>query len=70
MKKSVRGLAILRKQKGLTQQQLADLLGMKKAWINNFESFIRPANAEMKRKICLFFDCSIEDFTKIHVVDK
>jgi len=54
-------IKILRKEKGLTQEQLADLLGLSaKSSIANYESGANAPSDEIKLKLCKLFDCSMD----------
>lgn len=47
----------LRQEKGMTQQQLAELLGISKASVQKYEQGdVLNLKAEMLRKLCLYFD--------------
>ena len=51
----------LRKEKGLTQEQLADILGLNaKSSIANYENGSNSPSDEIKLKMCELFDCSVD----------
>ncbi|MCI8481878.1 MAG: helix-turn-helix domain-containing protein [Clostridia bacterium] len=51
----------LRKEKSLTQEQLADILGLNaKSSIANYESGANSPSDEIKKKMCKEFDCSMD----------
>lgn len=50
----------LRKQSRLTQQELADELGVKRSTLANWECGTRPTDENLK-DIAEFFGCEIED---------
>lgn len=54
-------IKFLRKEKGYTQEQLADLLGLSaKSSIANYESGANAPSDEIKAKMCEVFDCSMD----------
>lgn len=51
----------LRKEKGLTQEQLAEVLGLNaKSSIANYESGANSPSDDIKKKMCELFDCSMD----------
>lgn len=56
-------LVQLRKQKGLTQEQLAQCLGVTRVAISLWESAKREPDLEMFRKMANVFDVSIDDLS-------
>ena len=56
-------LTQLRKQKGLTQEQLAENLGVTRVAISLWESAKREPDLEMFRKMANVFDVSIDDLS-------
>ena len=48
----------IRKEKGLTQQELADILGVSKATVAMYEINRNQPNLIILKKICLIFDIS------------
>lgn len=55
-------LRILRKERKLTQQQLADKLGMKRATISNYEIERRSPSLNELRRIAEFFGVGLDFF--------
>lgn len=54
-------IKLLRKEKGYTQEQLADLLGLNaKSSIANYESGANAPSDEIKAKICELFNCTMD----------
>lgn len=53
-------LASLRNNRGLTQDQIADILGIKRARYNSWENDIAKPNADMLNKLAEFFDVSVD----------
>ena len=56
-------LVQLRKQKGLTQEQLAQSLGVTRVAVSLWESAKREPDLEMFRKLANVFDVSIDDLS-------
>ena len=57
----------LRQQMGLTQQELANLIGTQKQYISNLETGIRNLDgirSETLQKLCSALNCTPEDFVK------
>lgn len=50
----------LRKDKGLTQKDLGDILGVGKTTISMYENGNSTPNDEIKLKICDYFDISLD----------
>lgn len=51
----------LRKEKGLTQEQLADILGLSaKSSIANYENGANSPSDDIKKKMCELFNCSMD----------
>lgn len=63
----------LRKGKGLTQQQLADILGIKRSTVANYEINRRAVGLEELRKIADYFGVGLDYFgindNKNHIYD-
>ena len=57
-----RNILYFRQQQGLTQQQLADALGIKKMAISNYEKGKRQPNIETVKAICKALDISLMQF--------
>lgn len=51
----------LRKQKNITQQNLAEKLNLSRAAINNYENGRAQPNFETLKKMSLIFNCTIDD---------
>ena len=57
-----RNILYFRQQQGLTQQQLADALGINKMAISNYEKGKRQPNIETVKVICKALDISLMQF--------
>lgn len=57
-----RNILYFRQQQGLTQQQLADALGINKMAISNYEKGKRQPNIETVKTICKALDISLMQF--------
>ena len=55
-------IKFLRKKKGLTQQQFADQIGIKRSLVGAYEEERADPKYDLLKKIALFFDVSIDDF--------
>ena len=55
-------IKFLRKKKGLTQQQFADEIGIKRSLVGAYEEERADPKYELLTKIALYFDVSIDDF--------
>lgn len=55
-------LKILRKQKGMTQQELADKLGVKRATVSNYEIGRRSPHLSELRRIAEYFGVGLDYF--------
>ena len=53
-------LKTLRKERSMTQQELADALGLSKSTVAYYEAGRRAPNIKMIHKICDFFGCSTD----------
>jgi len=62
-------IKFLRKKKGLTQQQFADELGIKRSLVGAYEEERADPKYDLLKKIALFFDISIDDFIN-EVIDE
>jgi transcriptional regulator with XRE-family HTH domain len=51
-------LKALRKERSMTQQELADALGLSKSTVAYYETGRRAPNIKMIHKICDFFGCT------------
>lgn len=57
-------IKILRKEQGLTQEQLGELLGVKTSTISMYEKNQRSANYETTIKLSEIFNCSLDYLIK------
>ena len=55
-------IKFLRKKKGLTQQQFAEQIGIKRSLVGAYEEERADPKYDLLKKIALFFDVSIDDF--------
>ncbi|GKX27889.1 transcriptional regulator [Vallitalea longa] len=53
-------LRLLRKSKGLTQEQLGEVVGKTKNNISQYERSARQADDETKKQLAIFFDVSMD----------
>src|SRR3954462_9481470 len=60
----------LRKKKGLTQQQFADELGIKRSLVGAYEEERAEPKYDLLKKIALYFDISVDDFINENINDK
>src|ERR1700761_166030 len=63
-------IKFLRKKKGLTQQQFADQVGIKRSLVGAYEEERAEPKYELLKTIALFFDISIDDFINEKIDDK
>jgi len=63
-------IKFLRKKKGLTQQQFADQLGIKRSLVGAYEEERADPKYDLLKKIALFFDISIDDFINETINEK
>ncbi|MDP9081524.1 MAG: LexA family transcriptional regulator [Bacteroidota bacterium] len=63
-------IKFLRKKKGLTQQQFADELGIKRSLVGAYEEERADPKYDLLKKIALFFDISIDDFINEEIDEK
>src|SRR6201985_3306493 len=63
-------IKFLRKKKGLTQQQFADELGIKRSLVGAYEEERADPKYDLLKKIALFFDVSIDDFINDEIDEK
>lgn len=54
-------LMFKRKEKGLTQKDLADMLGVKRMTIYNYEAGIRKPSIDRLKKIAGILECDITE---------
>ena len=55
-----RNIKVLRKQRGMTQKQLAELVGTSQSVIANYENGKRQPNMEMALKISIALEVSLD----------
>ncbi|RCH55258.1 transcriptional regulator [Mucilaginibacter hurinus] len=60
----------LRKKKGLTQQQFADQVGIKRSLVGAYEEQRAEPKYELLKTLATFFDVSIDDFINETINDK
>jgi transcriptional regulator with XRE-family HTH domain len=70
MSKIPSNIKYLRKKKGLTQQQFADQLGIKRSLVGAYEEERADPKYDLLKKIALFFDVSVDDFINENINDK
>jgi len=63
-------IKFLRKKKGLTQQQFADEVGIKRSLVGAYEEERADPKYDLLKKIALFFDISIDDFINESIDEK
>jgi transcriptional regulator with XRE-family HTH domain len=63
-------IKFLRKKKGLTQQEFADELGIKRSLVGAYEEERADPKYELLRKIAMYFDVSIDDFINETIDEK
>lgn len=51
----------IRKERGMTQQQLADSCGMKNTRIANYEAGIREPRLQDAQKIAVVLNCTLDE---------
>lgn len=54
-------LANIRKEKGMTQEALAQSCGISRQRITNYEIGIREPNLEILKRLASALDCSVDD---------
>ncbi len=65
-----RKLKLLRKNKGLTQEQLGNIIGLSKGTISNYERGARFPIVETLKVLATFFDVSSDYLIGIHSENK
>lgn len=60
----------LRKKKGLTQQQFADEVGIKRSLVGAYEEERAEPKYELLKQLAIYFDVSIDDFINEQINDK
>src|SRR6201996_1773455 len=63
-------IKFLRKKKGLTQQQFADQVGIKRSLVGAYEEERAEPKYDLLKKIALFFDISMDDFINETINEK
>src|ERR1700756_4225578 len=63
-------IKFLRKKKGLTQQQFADQVGIKRSLVGAYEEERAEPKYELLKVIAAFFDISLDDFIKEEINEK
>ena len=63
-------IKFLRKKKGLTQQQFADQVGIKRSLVGAYEEERAEPKYELLKTIATFFDISMDDFINETINDK
>jgi transcriptional regulator with XRE-family HTH domain len=63
-------IKFLRKKKGLTQQQFADELGIKRSLVGAYEEERADPKYDLLKKIANYFDISIDDFINESIDEK
>jgi transcriptional regulator with XRE-family HTH domain len=70
MSKISSNIKFLRKKKGLTQQQFADHVGIKRSLVGAYEEERAEPKYELLKTLALFFDVSIDDFINETINEK
>ena len=70
MSKISANIKFLRKKKGLTQQQFADQVGIKRSLVGAYEEERAEPKYELLKTLALFFDVSIDDFINETINEK
>lgn len=63
-------IKFLRKKKGLTQQQFADEIGIKRSLVGAYEEDRADPKYDLLKKIALYFEISIDDFINETINEK
>jgi transcriptional regulator with XRE-family HTH domain len=63
-------IKFLRKKKGLTQQQFADQVGIKRSLVGAYEEERAEPKYELLKTLAIFFDISLDDFINETINDK
>src|SRR6201996_1569297 len=63
-------IKFLRKKKGLTQQQFADQVNIKRSLVGAYEEERAEPKYELLKKIAAFFEVSVDDFIKETINEK
>ena len=67
MKEFANKLKAIRAEKNLSQQQVADGIGVTRAAYSNYEQGLREPDLDTLKKICLLFDTSADDLLDISI---
>jgi transcriptional regulator with XRE-family HTH domain len=70
MAKISSNIKFLRKKKGLTQQQFADQIGIKRSLVGAYEEERADPKYDLLKKIALFFDITVDDFINETIDEK
>ncbi|MDB5158952.1 MAG: DNA-binding transcriptional regulator, XRE-family domain [Mucilaginibacter sp.] len=70
MTKISSNIKFLRKKKGLTQQQFADQVGIKRSLVGAYEEERAEPKYDLLKNIALFFDITVDDFINETIDDK
>src|SRR6195952_5414803 len=70
MTKISSNIKFLRKKKGLTQQQFADQVGIKRSLVGGYEEERAEPKYELLKTLAIFFDVSIDDFINETIDEK
>src|ERR1700759_4439867 len=70
MTKISSNIKFLRKNKGLTQQQFADQVGIKRSLVGAYEEERAEPKYDLLKKIALFFEISLDDFINETINEK
>ncbi len=70
MTKISSNIKFLRKKKGLTQQQFADEVGIKRSLVGAYEEERAEPKYDLLKNIALYFDITVDDFINETIDDK
>ena len=70
MAKISSNIKFLRKKKGLTQQQFADEIGIKRSLVGAYEEERADPKYDLLKKIAIFFDITVDDFINETIDEK
>ncbi len=70
MSKIPSNIKFLRKKKGLTQQQFADEIGIKRSLVGAYEEERADPKYDLLKKMAIYFDVSIDDFINETINEK
>jgi transcriptional regulator with XRE-family HTH domain len=70
MTKISSNIKFLRKKKGLTQQQFADQVGIKRSLVGAYEEERAEPKYDLLKNIAIFFDITVDDFINETIDDK